>query len=58
MATINGARALGLEKEVGSIEVNKQADIIAIDMNSIETQPINNIFSSIVYAAGREQYFY
>lgn len=55
MATINGAKALGLEKEIGSIEVSKKADVIAIDLNRIETQPVNNVFSSIVYAAGRDQ---
>ncbi len=56
MATINGARALRLDKEIGSIEVGKKADLIALDMNRIETLPINNLFSSIVYSAGRDQY--
>ena len=56
MATINGARALRLDKEIGSIEVGKKADLIALDMNRIETLPLNNLFSSIVYSAGRDQY--
>lgn len=56
MATINGAKALGLENEIGSIEIDKCADLIAIDLNQIETMPLNSLFSSIVYAAGREQF--
>lgn len=55
MATINGARALGLEKRVGSIEVGKCADLIAIDMDRLESMPLHNLFSSIVYATGGEQ---
>ena len=55
MATINGARALGLEKEVGSVEIGKCADVIAVDLNRVETQPLNNLYSSLVYAAGRDQ---
>lgn len=56
MATINGAKALGLENEIGSLEISKCADMVAIDLNRIETMPLNNIFSSIVYAAGRDQF--
>lgn len=56
MATINGAKALGLENEIGSLEINKCADMVAIDLNQIETMPLNNLFSSIVYAAGRDQF--
>lgn len=55
MATINGARALGLEDLVGSIEKGKCADLLALNLDEIETYPINNLFSSIVYAAGRDQ---
>lgn len=58
MATINGAKALGLENEIGSLEINKCADMVAIDLNQIETMPLNNLFSSIVYAAGRDQFGY
>ena len=49
MATINGAKALKLENKVGSIEEGKQADIIMINMDSVVTTPINNVFSEIVY---------
>lgn len=49
MATINGAKALGLENEIGSIDINKKADIILIDLNDIKLKPLNNIFSEIVY---------
>lgn len=55
MATINGAKALHLDSLVGSIEVGKRADLIAIDMNRLESLPINNLFSNIVYATGKEQ---
>ncbi|MEG2275596.1 MAG: amidohydrolase [Clostridia bacterium] len=49
MATINGAKALNLDEKIGSIEVGKQADIIAIDLNNITTSPINDILSELVY---------
>lgn len=49
MATINGAKALGLENEIGSIEVGKKADLILIDTNEANLTPDN--FSNIVYAA-------
>ena len=52
LATINGAKALGKEKEVGSIDINKKADLIAIDLESTcVNMPINDIFSTIVYNA-------
>lgn len=49
MATINGANALGLDKKIGSIEIEKQADIILLNLNDVTTIPKNNIFSEIVY---------
>lgn len=55
MATLNGARALGLEDEIGSLEVGKSADIVALDLGEIETQPLFDPISDIVYAAGRHQ---
>jgi len=55
MATINGAKALGLDNEIGSLEVGKAADVIAIDLSVLETQPLFNPVSQIVYAASRQQ---
>jgi len=52
MATINGAKALNLNKEIGSIEVGKKADIILIDTNTINLTPMSDVISSnLVYAA-------
>ncbi|KAG7383829.1 hypothetical protein PHYBOEH_009757 [Phytophthora boehmeriae] len=53
MATLNGARALGLEHEIGSIEPGKRADIIAVECNSIEMLPMYNAVSHVVYTASR-----
>jgi 5-methylthioadenosine/S-adenosylhomocysteine deaminase len=55
MATINGARALGIDETTGSLQVGKAADITAIDLNQLETQPLYNPVSQIVYAASRDQ---
>jgi cytosine/adenosine deaminase-related metal-dependent hydrolase len=51
MATINGARALGLEHEIGSLEVGKKADLVVLDFNRLHTTPSLNHVSSLVYAA-------
>jgi len=50
MATIRGARALHLEKEIGSLEVGKRADIVIVDMDELNQVPIYNIYSHLVYA--------
>jgi 5-methylthioadenosine/S-adenosylhomocysteine deaminase len=50
-ATINGAIALGLEKEIGSIEVGKRADIILVDLNRPSLTPLTNPISHLVYSA-------
>lgn len=55
MATLSGAKALGMEDRIGSLIAGKQADVIAIDLSSIETQPVFDPVSQIIYAAGREQ---
>ena len=51
MATISGAKALGLEDRIGSIEPGKYADIIIVDMNKPHLTPLYNHYSQIVYAA-------
>ncbi len=55
MATINGAKALGLDQEIGSLRIGKSADVIAIDLSAIETQPLYCPVSQLVYAASRQQ---
>ena len=51
MATINGAKSLGLEDQIGSIEVGKKADIVLIDAKSPQLTPFRNPISHIVYSA-------
>ena len=55
MATINGARALGLDKEIGSIEIGKAADLITVDLSFYNTQPVTNPISHLVYAVNSRQ---
>jgi len=55
MATINGAKALGLDNETGSLSIGKAADVIAVDLSHLETQPLYCPVSQIVYAASRQQ---
>jgi 5-methylthioadenosine/S-adenosylhomocysteine deaminase len=55
MATLNGATALGIAEETGSLEPGKSADIVAVDLGQVETQPVYNPVSQIVYAATRQQ---
>jgi 5-methylthioadenosine/S-adenosylhomocysteine deaminase len=51
MATRGGARVLGLESQVGSLEAGKKADIILLDLNQPHLTPLYNIYSHLVYAA-------
>jgi len=53
-ATINGARALGLEARIGSIEVGKEADLVAVELASPEVCPLFDPVSHLIYASGRE----
>ncbi|MEQ9395130.1 TRZ/ATZ family hydrolase [Haliea sp.] len=55
MATLGGARALGLEEQIGSLEPGKLADMIAVDLGGPETQPLYNALSQLVYACNGSQ---
>ena len=55
MATLGGARALGLEEEIGSLEAGKAADLVALRLDALETRPMYHVVSQLVYAAGRHQ---
>jgi 5-methylthioadenosine/S-adenosylhomocysteine deaminase len=55
MATLAGARALGLEREIGSLEKGKSADFIAVDLAEAGTQPLYHAISQLVYAGSRHQ---
>ena len=55
MATLNGARALGLDGEIGSLEPGKSADLTAVRLDGPETQPLFHPISDLVYAASRYQ---
>jgi len=50
MATIDGARAVGIEKNAGSLEVGKRADMILIDISKPHLKPLHNIYANIVYS--------
>jgi 5-methylthioadenosine/S-adenosylhomocysteine deaminase len=54
MATLNGARALGIQQEVGSLEVGKAADMVAFDLSGLARQPIYDPVSQLIYATGRD----
>ena len=55
MATLNGARALGLDQDLGSLVAGKQADLVAIDLGGMRAQPLYDPVSQIVYATHRDQ---
>lgn len=54
MATINGAKALGLEQETGSLEAGKSADMVALDLATTHTVPVYDPLSTLIYSAGRD----
>lgn len=49
MATLNGARALGMDATIGSISIGKAADLVAVDCGELEAQPLHNPVSQLVY---------
>jgi len=51
IATFDGARALGLAEEIGSLEVDKRADLIVVDLNNLHAAPETEVISSLVYSA-------
>ena len=54
MATLNGARALGLDEHTGSLELGKFADMVAFDLSRLAQQPIYDPVSQLIYSGGRE----
>lgn len=52
-ATIEGAEAIGLGDRIGSIEIGKEADFIALDLRAAHLTPVHNVLALLVYAAGR-----
>lgn len=57
-ATLGGAKALGLENEIGTIEVGKQADIIAISLSEVAQMPVHNIYSTLLFATNARDVVY
>ena len=55
MATLGGARALGLDQHIGSLEPGKAADVVALDFSTVELQPVYNPVAQLIYAANRQQ---
>ncbi len=54
MATLNGARALGMDDEIGSLTPGKSADLVCVDLSDAATQPVHNPLSQLVYSASRD----
>ena len=55
MATVNGARAIGMEEQLGTLEAGKLADLIAVNLDQPNTQPVYNVISTLVYSANSSQ---
>lgn len=51
MATLGGAKTLGLSDEIGSLETGKRADLIIMQLDEIHSRPEENLYSQIVYSA-------
>jgi 5-methylthioadenosine/S-adenosylhomocysteine deaminase len=54
MATINGARVLGIDDVTGSLEPGKSADIVAVNFDTIETTPVYDPISHLIYSSSRD----
>ncbi len=55
LLTINGARALGWDRDLGTIEAGKWADLCAIDLDAPATQPVHHVHSQVIYSAAASQ---
>jgi len=55
MATINGARALGIDALTGSLEPGKAADVIAVNLGGVHTQPVIDVVSQLIYATSGQE---
>ena len=54
LATLNGARALGLEQETGSLQLGKLADLCVFDLSGLAQQPVYDPVSQLIYSSGRQ----
>jgi 5-methylthioadenosine/S-adenosylhomocysteine deaminase len=55
MATLNGAKALGLDQQIGSLETGKWADVTMVNLGTVEAEPVYHPISQLVYATDRQQ---
>jgi 5-methylthioadenosine/S-adenosylhomocysteine deaminase len=51
MGTLGGAQALGMDREIGSLEPGKKADVILVDLSGTHMRPVNRIENTLVYCA-------
>lgn len=58
VATLNGAKILGLDDKIGTVEIGKAADLIAVDLSDLTAQPVYNPISQLVYAVNSRQVNY
>jgi 5-methylthioadenosine/S-adenosylhomocysteine deaminase len=55
IATLGGARAVGLDSKIGSIEIGKHADLITLSISDVESLPLFDPISHVVYTLGRQE---